>query len=119
MAVIAHIEDNLTDHALLREMLSEHQIYYYTDLDAFFKERSAFDLIITDLRLPKSYGYETVELIREYYPATPLLALTGMGGPYMTGDIIQTLMNKGADNVVSKDILCDSRMLAIVSELLS
>ena len=67
----------------------------------------------------KSYGYETVELIREYYPATPLLALTGMGGPYMTGDIIQTLMNKGADNVVSKDILCDSRMLAIVSELLS
>ena len=86
MAVIAHIEDNRADHVLLRAMLpKDYDLYHYPDLDSFFETARQFDLIITDLRLPKTYGFETIEHIRGFYPDTPILALTGMAGPYMTG----------------------------------
>jgi len=41
-----------------------------------------------------------------------------LGGPYITGDIIKSIMDAGADNVVSKDIMLDRRTIAIINELL-
>jgi CheY-like chemotaxis protein len=38
---------------------------------------AAYDLIITDLNLPKHNGYRTIELIREICPDAHIIILTG------------------------------------------
>lgn len=120
MALIAHVEDNEGDHVLLAHTLkSWHTLIHFRDVAALTKSQQSFDLIIADLGLPQSFGMETLHMIRKKFPTMPIIALTGLGGPYITGDLIKNLMNAGANNVVSKEIMCDSRMLDIIDEHLS
>lgn len=119
MPVIAHIEDEPLDHVALKCSLSQHyKLLYFNDLYKFIEVAPVCDLIITDLRLPQTYGYETIEEIRRYYPEHPLLVLTGMGGAYLTGDLIRNLIECGATNVVSKDLLGDPHLTRLIESLI-
>jgi phosphoserine phosphatase RsbU/P len=46
---------------------------------AFDSERP--DLVLTDLNLPSITGYEVIRHIRQLSPATPIIVMSGYGGP--------------------------------------
>lgn len=116
---IAHVEDSQEDHTLLLKALrGQYRITHFKTLTAFRDGEARHDLIIADLGLPETFGVETLKAIRAHDPHTPILALTGLGGPYITGDIVKSMMDAGADNIISKEIICDERVLSIISDLL-
>jgi CheY-like chemotaxis protein len=76
-------------------------------------EKEKFDIIITDLEMPKMHGFELIEKIREQekYSALPIVILTGRVGkehkdkgmqlganayivkPFKENDLVKTLEN--------------------------
>lgn len=119
MTLIAHIEDTLGDHLLLKKLVNDrHQVMRFKCLSDFLNQAQNFDLIIADLCLPETYGLETVQKVRVQYPDTPILALTGMAGSFMTGEIAKSFMDVGANNLVSKEILTDPYLLELIEDLI-
>ena len=39
------------------------------------------DVVVTDLKMPGTNGYELVEYIKKYYPTTPIIIMTAHGDP--------------------------------------
>ena len=72
-----------------------------------------FDLVVTDLVMPKQEGIETIRALRKEMPAVGIIAITGkFEGPYL--QMVQLL---GADAVLTKPISPDL-LLAKVAEVL-
>src|SRR2546421_6890055 len=79
------IEDSPVDSRLLRLLLSESTTFHF---DLTHVERLAeglkrlseerFDVVLSDLTLPDSHGFETFEWLRAHVPHTPILVLSGM-----------------------------------------
>ena len=114
---VLHIEDCDADHELLKGTIGGHyHILRQRRIDDKY-DAARFDIIVSDLRLTTTYGIETVRAVRSAYPNKPLLILTGMAGAFMTGDLVMKLMDAGADNVASKDILSSSHLLKLIGDL--
>ena len=60
-------------------------------------EKQRFDLVITDLVMPKISGIGLISIIKEKFPDTPVIAITGWG-EYPGG----FAMESQADTVLSK-----------------
>ncbi len=60
-------------------------------------EKQRFDLVITDLIMPKISGMGLISIIKEKFPDTPVIAITGWG-EYPGG----FAMESQADTVLSK-----------------
>jgi hypothetical protein len=72
-----------------------------------------FDLVVTDLVMPKQEGIETIRALRKEMSAVGIIAITGkFEGPYL--QMVQLL---GADAVLTKPIGADL-LLAKVAEVL-
>jgi DNA-binding NtrC family response regulator len=68
-------------------------------VDAEAKLRGgAFDLIITDLKMPRADGFAVLKAVREHQPRVPAIMLTGHGS---IGDCV-TAMRAGAWNFLTK-----------------
>jgi DNA-binding response OmpR family regulator len=48
-------------------------------LKLFEKDPKGFDLIITDVVMPKLSGMSLISIIKKKYPHTPIIAITGWG----------------------------------------
>jgi DNA-binding NtrC family response regulator len=48
-------------------------------LQAIERSQNGMDLVITDLVMPEVSGAEVIATIREKYPETPVIAMTGWG----------------------------------------
>ena len=62
--------------------------------------QGAFDLVVTDLSMPRADGFEVLRSARETQPPTPVLIMTGRGS---TEDCLRA-MRAGANNFLSKPI---------------
>lgn len=51
----------------------------FEGLRLFEAEDKRFDLIITDLVMPNISGIGVISIIKDKYPHTPIIAITGMG----------------------------------------
>jgi CheY-like chemotaxis protein len=81
---ILFIEDNSGDAYLIEEHLEEFANFSYelknvgTLNEALgVPKEQLFDVILLDLGLPDSYGFDTFLNIRNKYPHTPIIILTG------------------------------------------
>jgi response regulator RpfG family c-di-GMP phosphodiesterase len=72
-------------------------------------ETTSFDLIISDLRLPKMSGLDFLQVAREKYPRTAFLIITGVDDVRVGIDA----MKKGADDYLVKPLHLDAVMIAI------
>ncbi len=79
------IEDNPADVELIREILSEHREHTFEIVHAAtlatglsVLSEGEIDAILLDLGLPDSQGLDTVSVVRENNPATPIVVLTGL-----------------------------------------
>ncbi len=77
------VEDDLRMRELLRELLQREGYYVDTAEDgskAFdILERKAFDIVITDLKMPDIEGISLLQRIKELYPDTLVIVITAYG----------------------------------------
>ena len=61
-------------------------------------QKSAFDLILLDIKMPRMNGFEVLKFVKEHHPATKVVMLTGFA------DLKNAIESKklGADDFVSK-----------------
>lgn len=111
---VAHIEDN-AEYASLVDYVLPYDITRFYNVDDF--EDDVFDIIITDLRLTKTYGLETIKELRSKTDL-PIIVLTGMGGNYLRGRDYQAFMEAGANEVFDKEMVSDPTFALQVIEVL-
>lgn len=69
----------------------------------------SFALVITDVNMPDGDGFEILDLIRENYPRTVVLMITGYG----TIESAVEAIKKGAYDYLTKPIVDDDLLLAV------
>lgn len=77
------IEDNLRVSSLLKRGLESqgYQIYISEDAEdaLILVEKITFELVITDIMLPKMNGITLSKMIKQKYPDLPIIMLTALG----------------------------------------
>lgn len=71
------------------------------------------DLILTDLVMPEQEGIETIKALRQQYPESKVIAMSGAFG----GDYLRIAAYLGAHATLAKPIQMD-KLLKLVSETL-
>jgi two-component system sensor histidine kinase/response regulator len=110
------IEDNPGDARLVQEALSERPTGVHFDLQVVgklsdgLKKLSAelIDIVLLDLNLPDSFGFETFNRLHEQYTNVPIIVLSGVG----TEDLAVKTVNAGAQDYIFKDNL-DNHSLVV------
>lgn len=120
MADILLIDDDAGIRRLLRAALLKagHSVRLATDGVegvAQYRELPA-DLVITDVYMPRQDGIETIQQLREEFPASRILAISGGAAQGVTGPL-QDAVLFGADATLAKPFTMD-RLLKTVAELL-
>jgi len=89
------VEDNLGDQVLITKYLSKSKspkfmvvkssslAQAHTEL-----ESQAFDVILLDLSLPDSHGFETFTKVHTQYPHLPIIILTGLDDQDIAGQAV-------------------------------
>ena len=84
MKSILLVEDNKLERKAIFRLLNDHFNDTVT-IDAvadgleatLFLKKQAYDLVITDLILPKIEGIKLIQIIRNLYPETGIIAISG------------------------------------------
>ncbi|MBN2103605.1 response regulator [bacterium] len=103
---ILYIEDNPGDVKLFREMVSGCSVPMTLHVVRTIKEgkdmirRHEFDAILLDVELPDSYGLDSVKMLVEASPHTPVIVLTGHQNDVLGVQAIQS----GAQDYLIKGI---------------
>ncbi len=96
------VEDDAEMRDLLKEELSDegYRVIEAEDgEDAASKLRSeVFDVIITDIRMPRVGGIELLTSVTKAYPRTPVIVITAFGSP----EILDNACEKGAFDYIGK-----------------
>jgi two-component system cell cycle response regulator len=98
------VEDNPGDARLMREILSEEgcrfQVHPVTTLKAAcdWVAVDACDVVLLDLSLPDSYGFDTITGMREAAPTLPIIVLTG----YDDADFAVSAVEAGTQDFLVK-----------------
>lgn len=69
-------------------------------------ERSA-DLVVIDMLMPNKEGVETIQEIKQRWPATRVVAISGGGRGLPTGYLLSMARSLGADAVYEKPLRAD------------
>ena len=83
---ILHLEDNPEDSKLVRDQLAHEGVSANVTLATGRGEFTAlltkekWDLILADFRLPDFTGIEALRMVRDKYPSTPFILLSGTIG---------------------------------------
>lgn len=72
-------------------------------------ERQSFALVITDVNLPDGDGFELLTLVKQHYPRTVVIMVTGYG----TIESAVEAIKKGAYDYLTKPIIDDDLLLAV------
>ncbi len=67
------------------------------------QEADPFDLVITDIVMPKKEGVETIIELKRAYPALKIIAVSS-GGSRKNPDYLKLAQKFGADKILSKPI---------------
>ena len=98
------VEDDDVAYTLLYEILASHPVKLSRAFDGeeaicnFQMDKSAFDLILMDIRLPKVNGYDATQKIKEINPSIPIVAVTA----YAHSQGIIDCFNSGCDDFIAK-----------------
>ena len=76
-----------------------------------------FDLLLTDIFLNGTSGWDVIRMLRQSRPTVPIVAISG-GGVGVSGDLALRIGNiVGADEVLAKPIAPESLLAAVGSAL--
>jgi diguanylate cyclase (GGDEF)-like protein len=113
------VDDNLEVRELLHQMttfLGYPSITAADGVDALEKmDQNTFDIVITDIRMPRMDGIELIRRIIANFPGVDIIAVTGYSSQYRYTDLIDL----GATDFISKPFdvgLLEARIKRIVRE---
>ena len=98
------VEDDDVGYMLLHEILSSYPIKIVRAfngeeaIDNFHNDKSAFDLVLMDIRLPKINGYVATKQIKEINPSVPIVAVTA----YAHSQGVIECFDSGCDEFIAK-----------------
>lgn len=98
------VEDDDIGYMLLHEILSSYPVKLVRAIDGqeaidnFQNDKSAFDLVLMDIRLPKVNGYVATRQIKKINPSIPIIAVTA----YAHSQGIIDCFNSGCDEFIAK-----------------
>ncbi len=98
------VEDDDIGYILLYEILSSYPIKIVRAfngeeaIDNFQNDKSAFDLVLMDIRLPKVNGYAATRQIKEINPSVPIVAITA----YAHSQGVIDCFDSGCDEFIAK-----------------
>ena len=98
------VEDDDVGYMLLHEILASYPVILSRAfngeeaIDNFLNDKSAFNLVLMDIRLPKVNGYEATRKIKEINPSIPIIAVTA----YAHSQGVIDCFNSGCDDFISK-----------------
>ena len=121
MARILLIDDDDAYLAMLRTSLEErgHLIVAASEGNAGitnFRSRK-FDLVITDILMPKKDGVETIIELRRIDPSVRIIAISGGGHLVPAQNCIQIAKSLGVHTALEKPFSVDTLQACIVAEL--
>ena len=96
------VEDDDVSFILLNEILSGFPVQLIRAFDgedaveSFKNNKTFFDLILMDIRLPKLNGYVATSIIKEINPTVPVIAVTA----YAHSQGIDDCYNSGCDDFI-------------------
>ena len=110
MADILVAEDNKELRFLYLDILVHHNVILANDGELAIEEleTNTFDLVISDLDMPKKNGIDLLKYITANYQGLPVIILTGMDHDTPYGDMSegkplkQYLLEIGAEKVLKK-----------------
>jgi CheY-like chemotaxis protein/nitrogen-specific signal transduction histidine kinase len=110
------VDDDPQVRDMIRDILSNagHQVVVAMDGSdgvTKFKEDGAFDLVITDLAMPKLNGLQLARVCKTLRPSVPIVMLTGWG-VLLTEE---ELAEHGVDEVLSKPVRMDQVLSAVTA----
>ena len=76
-------------------------------------ELHKFDLVITDLKLPVSDGFDVLRAVHDLRPETPSILLSGYLGPHEIAEATRL----GASSVLTKPVSADALRSAVLMAL--
>lgn len=94
----AEFAQTLCTRLQLRDYKSQHAISGHDGLSIL--EDESFDVVILDLRMPDINGIETLTIIKDKYPETEVIILTG----HVSFETGQQGMNGGAFDYLMKPV---------------
>jgi DNA-binding NtrC family response regulator len=112
------IEDDEGMRSLLKDFLEEEG--YAADvakdgLEVFRKiSQGAFDLVITDIRMPGISGLDILSAIKKFQPELSVIIITAFGGE----EVYQRSLARGADGYLEKPIHFD-KLRTLINDLVS
>lgn len=114
------IEDNALARYTMREILEEANFEVEEaesgEEGVAMQRARSFDLVVTDIIMPRKDGLETIRELKEAYPDLPVIAVSG-GGRTRDTDILDIAQKTGADRILHKPFTNDE-LVDIVSALL-
>lgn len=121
MARILVIDDDELVLATIRAMLetSGHEVTTTADGEegVVLQRKNPFDLVITDLFMPKKEGLETIIELKWKYPALKIIAISGSKGAEFVSFLSHAL-KLSADLALAKPFTEDELMKAVNACLL-
>lgn len=121
MAHILVIDDEEMARFTVRDMLEAagHEVTEAINGDdgVALQHVHAFDLVITDMIMPKKEGVETIIELKKAHPDQKIIATSG-GGRTRNMDFLQMAMQFGADQVLAKPF-SEDELLESVNTCLS
>jgi len=109
------VDDEEIIRDFLSEVLEDYDIFMACDGDEAIEKlkKRAFDLIITDLRMPKMPGEEVVKAARELHPNAKVIVISGYSSLYTVSQSV----SHGACAFLSKPFSIKELMLTVSSAL--
>jgi DNA-binding NtrC family response regulator len=103
MGRIALLEDNADSADLIQIILSDHEVEWFSMAQPFLESfpNRAFDLILLDISLPDTNGYDVYHSIREINPDIPVIIISAHAQP----EAIQEALEIGACDYITKPII--------------
>lgn len=114
------LEDNLGDEKLVEEMLlEENGNFHITSAKRLSEgikhlEKNSFDVILLDLTLPDSTGFNSLAEIKIKAPQTPIVILTGS---IMKRPTLKQCLDNVDDYLIKGEIDSNSLVSAITSAI--
>lgn len=107
MAQILVIDDEPALRAIVRRVFERagHEVAEASDGSEgcrIILQSSGFDVVITDLVMPRLGGLEVIKMVRQLTPGTRIIAMSGCGWLYGTEDGLALAAANGADLCLHK-----------------
>ena len=113
------VDDNLTNRAILKHQLQQWKLIPVLASSGeealkILANSSQFHLVITDMQMPYMDGINLAQLVREKYPALPIILLSSIGDEYNQSNL--QLFKSILTKPVRQHVLCKHILSALENE---